>query len=85
MSHVSRFKVLYLQACVAIASAVAGELGPMKELTHDQLAALTWVVWATLIANVVINAGNVVVASLHQPPEPKSHENNPPAPPVSAP
>lgn len=67
MNHISRFRLLYLQAGVAIASAVAGEFGPMKDLTHQQLADLTWVVWIALAANIIINAGNVIVASLNHP------------------
>lgn len=69
-SHVSRFKVLYIQALVAVCSAVAGELGPLKDLPHDKIAAFTWVFWAFMLANIVVSAGNTVVASLHQPPAP---------------
>lgn len=65
MSHLARFKVVYFQLAVAIASSVAGELGPMKEMTHEQLANLTWVAWAILCANVVVAGGNTIVASFH--------------------
>ena len=77
MSHVSRFKLLYLQAFIALASAVGGELGPMKEMKHEELAALTWVAWTLLLANIVVSVGNTVMASLNKAPEPKPDAASP--------
>jgi len=71
MNHVSRFKVLYIQLLIALASAIAGELGPMKDFTMEQLHALTWITWALLVANVFVSVGNTVVASLQKAPEAK--------------
>lgn len=72
MNHVSRFKIVYIQAAVALASAVAGEFGPMKEMSHDQLHALTWVAWTLLAANIIVQVGNTAMASFQKAPEPKN-------------
>jgi hypothetical protein len=70
-SHVSRFKMLYLQAAIAFASAVGGELGPMKEMKLTELSALTWVAWTIMAASVLVSVGNTIMASLQKAPEPK--------------
>lgn len=78
MNHFARFKVVYIQASIALASAIAGELEGAKDMTRDQLHALTWVFWIVAAANIVVGAGNTIVASFQPPPPPA-------APPVTKP
>lgn len=81
MRHINRFKIVYVQMVIALASAIAGELTGMKDLTGEQLRNLTWVVWAICVANILVNTGNVIVASFQKPPEPKEVPASPtPAP-----
>jgi hypothetical protein len=78
--HLSRFKILYLQVAIAIASSVGGELGVMKNMTPEEIAKLTWIFWTCIAMNVVITAGNNVLSSLHPPPPPSSEAQNQPSP-----
>ncbi len=77
MNHLARFKIVYIQAAIALASAIAGELEGMKDLTGDQLHALTWVFWIVAASNIAVSAGNVIVASFQPPPVPKPAPQQP--------
>jgi hypothetical protein len=71
LNHLFRFKIVYAQALIAFASALAGELEGLKGHTREQLAALTWVFWIVSSANIVVACGNTIVASFQHAPEPK--------------
>jgi hypothetical protein len=70
-SHVSRFRVTYLTACVAVASAVGAEFAALKDMPVSDIHAKTWAFWVALGAAVLVNAGNTIIAALHPAPEPK--------------
>lgn len=70
MSHINRFKIVYVQIVVAFASSVGGELIGMKDLTREQLHDLTWIVWVLCIANIITGTGNTIVALFQPKPEP---------------
>jgi hypothetical protein len=72
MSHLSRFKIVYVQIIVALASSVGGELVGMKDLTKPQLADLTWIAWTLCLCNILANLGNTVIALFNPPPLPKN-------------
>lgn len=77
VNHLYRFKVVYLQALIALGSAVAGEFEGLKDDTREQLHSLTWVFWIVSLANIAVSAGNTIVASFHSPPEPKQPTSQP--------
>jgi hypothetical protein len=66
--HFIRFKLLYITLIISIASAIVGALGPLKDLTKEQLHAFSWVYWAVVFFNIVVSAGNNIVAALSTPP-----------------
>lgn len=82
-SHVSRFRVMYLTALVAVASAIGAEFAALKDLSPAELSGKTWVFWLVLLAAVVVNAGNTILAALHPAPEPAPKPAEPTKP-VSA-
>ena len=67
--HFVRFKVLYITLIISIASAIVGALGPLKDLTREQLMAFSWVYWTVVFFNIVVAAGNNIIAALSTPPE----------------
>jgi hypothetical protein len=67
MNHFSRFKVLYITLIIAVAGSIVSALGPLKEMTKDQLHAFSWIYWAVLFFNIVIAGGNNIVAALSVP------------------
>jgi hypothetical protein len=62
MSHLARFKIVYIQILVALASSIGGELIGMKDLKKEELAALTWVAWTICLCNILGNTGNTIIA-----------------------
>lgn len=68
-SHLSRFRVTYITAAVAVASAVGAEFLALKDVAPDVLHAKTWAFWVSLFSAVVVNAGNTILAALHPAPE----------------
>jgi hypothetical protein len=62
VSHLSRFKIVYVQIFVALASSVGGELVGMKGLTKAELADLTWIAWTLCLCNILGNLGNTIIA-----------------------
>jgi len=72
MNHLFRFKIVYIQILVALASSIGGELVGMKDLTRDQLHELTWVAWILCLANIIGNTGNTIIAIFNPPPPAKT-------------
>jgi hypothetical protein len=71
MNHLSRFKIVYVQILVAVAASIGAELGAFKEMTKEQLAALTWVTWTLCATSIIVNVGNTLTAIFNPPPAPK--------------
>ncbi len=74
MNHVSRFKLVYMQLAVALASSIGGELVGMKDLTKAEVADLTWIAWTLCACNIAVNFGNTFIALFNPPPPPKSSQ-----------
>ena len=72
MSHMARFKVVYIQVVVALAASIGGELVGMKDLTKQELHDLTWVAWTLCATGIIVNTGNTLVALFNPPPVPKT-------------
>lgn len=70
--HLTRFKIVYVQILVALASSVGGELVGMKDLTKQELHDLTWIAWTLCACNILMNLGNTVIALFNPPPSPSS-------------
>ena len=78
MSHLSRFKIVYVQILVAVAASVGAELAGFKDLTPAELHALTWVAWTMCATSIIVNVGNTLTAIFNPPPSPKQPQ--PPTP-----
>jgi hypothetical protein len=72
MNHLARFKIVYIQILVALASSVGGELVGMKDLTPEELHAVSWVAWTLCATNIIANTGNTIIALFNPPPPPKT-------------
>jgi hypothetical protein len=72
MNHISRFKIVYVQIIVALASSIGGELVGMKDLTKAELADLTWIAWTLCLCNILANLGNTIIALFNPPPPAKN-------------
>lgn len=73
-SHLSRFRVTYITAAVAIAAAMGAEFAALKDMPTAELAAKSWAFWVSLVSAVVVNAGNTILAALHPAPETKASD-----------
>lgn len=78
MNHFNRFKIVYIQILVALASSIGGELVGMKDLTKAEVADLTWIAWALCICNILGNTGNTIIAIFN--PVPASNPPQKPKP-----
>lgn len=72
ISHLTRFKIVYVQILVAVAASIGAELAGFKDLTPEQLHALTWVTWTVCATSIIVNVGNTLTAIFNPPPPPKT-------------
>jgi hypothetical protein len=85
MSHLARFKIVYIQILVALVSSIGGELIGMKDLKKEDLVALTWVAWTICLCNIIGNTGNTIIAIFNPVPISKGEAAAPQKPSVPAP
>lgn len=71
MTHMARFKSVYIQVVIAFASSAGGELAVFKDMTKPELAALTWVTWTCCVLSITTSVGNQLLGNLAAPPPAK--------------
>lgn len=71
MTHMGRFKLVYIQVVIAFSASAGGELSVFKDMTKAELAALTWVTWLCCAFSIITAVGNQLLGNLAAPPPAK--------------
>lgn len=79
-THLTRFRVTYITAFVAVMTSTAAEFTSLRDLPSDQLHTKTWIFWLVSVAIILGNAGNTVLAALHAAPDEPEQTKKEPTP-----